>query len=110
MLIDHGHTLDDDSVNRYYLAGADHDHVERLEPIHGDLDFCAIAIKPDITGLLAEGVEEKLLRVVLGLLDQDPAEAQAPAKHRSWENCHRPHAPDDHDCVQHVDAQPLFLE
>ena len=57
VLIDHGHTLDDDPVDRDDLAGVDHDHVQRLEPVQRDLDLGAVAVQPDVARLLAEGVQ-----------------------------------------------------
>ena len=46
------------------------------EPVHRDLDLDPVAVQPDIPRLLAEGVEQELLGVVLRPLDQDPAEAR----------------------------------
>ena len=85
MLIDHRHALGDDPVDRDDLAGVNHDHVQRLESIERDLDLGAVAVQPDVTGLFAEGVQEQLLGIVLRLLDQDPAEAEAPAQDRARE-------------------------
>ena len=102
--------LDDDAVDRHHLAGVDHDDVAGLEPVERDLDLDAVAVEPDVPGLLAEGVQEQLLGVVLRPLHQDAAEAQAPAEHRPGEDRHRPQAADDHDRVEHVHPQPLLLE
>ena len=62
------------------LAGVDDDDVAGLEPVERDLDLDAVAIEPDEPRLLAEGVQEQLLRVVLRLLDQHPAEARGTSR------------------------------
>ncbi len=110
VLVDHGHPLDDVAVDRHDLAGVDDDDVALLEPVERDLDLDAVAVEPDVPRLLAEGVQQQLLGVVLRPLDQDAAEAQAPAEHGAGEDRHRPQAADDHDGVEHVDAEPLLLE
>ena len=110
VLIDHRHPLDDVPVHRHDLAGVDDDDVALLEPVHRDLDLGAVAVEPDVPRLLAEGVQQQLLRVVLRPLDQDAAEAQAPAEHRAGEDRHGPQAADDHDRVEHVDPEPLLFE
>ena len=110
VLIDHGHALGDDPVDRDDLAGVDHDHIQRLELIQRDLDLGAVAVQPDVARLLAEGVQEQLLGIVLRLLDQNPAEAEAPAEDGPRENRHGPQTSDHDDGVQHVDPQPPLLD
>ena len=110
VLVDHGHPLDDVAVDRHDLAGVDDDEVALLEPVERDLDLGAVAVEPGVPRLLAERVEQQLLRVVLGPLDQEAAEAEAPAEHGAGEDRHGPQAADDHDRVEHVDAEPLLLD
>ena len=110
VLVDHRHSLDHVPVDRHDLAGVDDDDVALLEPVERHLHLDAVAVEPDVPRLLAEGVQQQLLGVVLRPLDQDPAEAQAPAEHGPGEDRHRPQAADDHDRVEHVDPEPLLLE
>ena len=110
VLIDHRQALGDDPVDGDDLAGVDDDGVSGLQPVERNLHLDAVAIKPDVPGLLAEGVQEQLLGIVLGLLDQDPPEAEAPAENRSRKDRHGPQAAQDHDRVQDVDSQPLLLD
>jgi hypothetical protein len=86
------------------------DDVALLEPVERHLHLDAVAAEPDVSRLLAEGVEQQLLGVVLRPLDQDPAEAEAPAEDCPGEDRQGPQTADHHDRVEHVDAQPLLLE
>lgn len=74
------------------------------------LDLDAVPHQPDEPRLLAEGIQQHLARVVLGALDQQAAEGQAPAHDRARQNLQGGEATDHHQGVKHVDAQPAFLE
>ncbi len=83
MLVDHGHSFDDDAVNRNNLTGIDDDDITPVQPVERHLHLDAVAIKPHEPRLLAEGVQQQLLGIVFGPLDQEAAKAQAPAKDRA---------------------------
>ena len=75
-----------------------------------DLDLDSVVVQPDITRLLAEGIEQEPLGVVLGFLDQDAAETQAPAQDRAGKDLHGAQTADDHNGVEDVHAQPILDE
>ena len=110
VLVDHRHAFDDLAVDRHDFAGLDDDDVADVQLIERSFDFDAVPQQPDEARLLAEDVQQHFLGVVLRLLEQHAAEAQAPRKHRAGEDLTGRQAGRDDDRVEHVDAQPLLLE
>ena len=109
MLIDQCHAFDDVSIDRNSLAGVNGDDVSLFEAVGGHLDLAAVPAKPGKSRLFAEGVQEQLLGPVARLLDQEAAEAEAPAADSPRENRHGAQAADHHNCVERVHADPLLL-
>ena len=58
----------------------DDDDIALVEFFHGRFDFLAVLPLADELGLLAERLHEQSLRIVLSLLHQHAAEAQAEAQ------------------------------
>ena len=108
VLVDHREPFGHDPVDRDHVAGVDDDHVAPGEGVERHLHLHAVLDHPHESGLLAEHVEQHLLRPVLRLLDQGPPQRQAPDEHGPGKDLSRGEAAEDDDHVQHVAAQPTL--
>ena len=96
MLINHGHPIDDMTIDGDHIASMDGNNIAFTDFVERDFNFHTVLDQPSESWLLAKGIQQHLSRIIFCLFNQAPAKGKTPGHDRPWKNLDSAKTTDDH--------------